>query len=488
MKKRVEKKEAISNKSIKNKKLITILIILLAIILIASAIIIYLQKTNIITGKVIEPLNVRITGESVQQTLCPDGQTINSYSYSCDSTLFNNQCPAGSNIASDKYCSENNRICCKTRVSGGGTNPQNPCPQGCLECRADGTCVYADPNDCFPACPQGQVCNRIGRPACYPRECNENSDCRQSSDGRQLVCDGGLCVYCKTDADCREGETCRQSDKRCVSPQPTPTNTECSGNIIENSITYSLSCSGTTRCINGEKINGRTGCGTVGLFFPRPKACCKIPILQPTEPTCPAGFAKSTADGTCEIPQDCPSDMQKCQLNKKAGFACCKKTAICGETNYGKDQSNWCNENENSCDKDTEILCKGNYANICCPKATTIDCGKYGFIIGIAYCKNNLNCNKKTPGYCMEGYCCDIGSDGKENTADDKEQCVKFYNVVGTKYLYSECQPITKESCKDGETYCPGILENKKRERCCPVRTQCKVMGNGYPYCYSPSV
>ncbi|MBI2628515.1 hypothetical protein HYW74_00335, partial [Candidatus Pacearchaeota archaeon] len=331
--------------SFKNKKLITILIILLAIVIIASAIIIYLQKTNIIIGNVIEPLTLRTTtGGNTEYTLCPDGQEIReidgkTYSYSCESTLFNNQCPAGSNIASDKYCSENNRICCKTRVSDGGTNPQNPCPQGCLECEADGTCVYADPNDCFPACPQGQVCNRIGRPTCSPRECNENSDCRRSSDGRQLVCDGGLCVYCKTDVDCRAGETCRQSDKRCVSPQPTPTNTQCSGstiigditytnlrcttssscrtssrfneikldafgviceptrfgrqriccgkkpaeptnpippptepnptdtqcsgNIIENGITYSLSCSQTTRCTSGQKIDGRTGCGTV---------------------------------------------------------------------------------------------------------------------------------------------------------------------------------------------------------------------------------
>ncbi|MBI2628603.1 M23 family metallopeptidase, partial [Candidatus Pacearchaeota archaeon] len=86
------------------------------------------------------------------------------------------------------------------------------------------------------------------------------------------------------------------------------------GNIIENGITYSLSCSQTTRCTSGQKIDGRTGCGTVGLFFPRPKACCKIPILQPTEPTCPAGFAKSAADETCVPPGGGGSENKKCVL------------------------------------------------------------------------------------------------------------------------------------------------------------------------------
>ncbi|MBI2628461.1 hypothetical protein HYW74_00060, partial [Candidatus Pacearchaeota archaeon] len=111
----------------KNKKLIYI-ILAIAIILFLIFILTNLNNFKIL-GKVIEPLNVGITGKNVQQTLCPDGQEIReidgkTYSYSCDSTLFNNQCPAGSNIASDKYCSENNRICCKTRVSDGGTNPQ----------------------------------------------------------------------------------------------------------------------------------------------------------------------------------------------------------------------------------------------------------------------------------------------------------------------------------------------------------------------------
>src|SRR3989344_4688077 len=108
------------NKSL-NKKLVY-LIILVAILVLAFILIIFNLIYPKILGKFIEPQVLRTLSGGSELTLCPDGQTkieaTGTYTYSCNLEITGGCSREFGEIKDEnKYCYEDNRICCKKRVS-----------------------------------------------------------------------------------------------------------------------------------------------------------------------------------------------------------------------------------------------------------------------------------------------------------------------------------------------------------------------------------
>ncbi|MBN2197170.1 MAG: hypothetical protein JW751_30475 [Polyangiaceae bacterium] len=142
----------------------------------------------------------------------------------CDANLFFRTTATGA-VASDGDLAIGELVLCAPRDANQNRVPDVVEPADCdrdEDCPGDGICVDGDcwipvgcrePADCEPdeTCRNG-VCVREGGDAC-----NDDADCAP------LICDGGTCRPCSTDADC-DGGRCAP-DGTCVAEDSPPAGT-----------------------------------------------------------------------------------------------------------------------------------------------------------------------------------------------------------------------------------------------------------------------
>ncbi len=150
---------------------------------------------------------------------CPDSQVCNTSTFQCVECNEDSQCPRG------ESCSNNQCSPCATNDSCAG-NSCNCCPNG-TRCAAptpgaSPSCVECASNsDCAP----GQQCDPLnGRCVDELPECNTaeacGPSCARCPGDRPFCLDGQVCVQCRTDLECGDGQFCLSGEcSACTTDQ-----------------------------------------------------------------------------------------------------------------------------------------------------------------------------------------------------------------------------------------------------------------------------
>ncbi|GEM_PF-4303212 len=492
----------VKNKSSSNKKL---LIVICVIILVLALIIIGLliKNKSSLTGEVISGNVIGITGDVVglppndcdRDSDCPRTEVCydssqGDYCVECYTTSFFNVegcnigeiCKKPSSDPYSWYCESTGggAICgngieetgeeCDDRNTVNGDGCSSSCQDeggqdctipGCLACSIHNgvpTCVYADPNDCYPACGNGQVCNYDARPPeCDDRECTiegSNQECPG-----ELICLGGMCKLCESNQDCMDGFYCENPGESDAFCKPMSNACKRGESICVSDTEYKKckfafsgykfgpikSCDTGNNCV--EEIAKKAKCipsTDIGCSYENPCPLGEICIGHQCQPKqecdyqnpCPEGWY--CGEGTCK-PLQC-NENKPCAL----GMICIPDVGCRPDPNAPKPH---CYDGLKNRDE-TGLDCGGKDCKECSPEEEEPECDF------LNQCPNLKECiNGKCVSPYPDGPTCFSGKNSECKNSGTYKYCID--NIC------SECNPKKNTKTASGYTLNPDCNLNK---------------------------
>lgn len=377
----------------------------------------------------------------------------------CVECIVNQNCGAGGTCNSNKECEYEESATCGNGVKEGSEQCDdgnlvdgdgctstcrneggNQCPPGCLQCNSQGQCTYADPDDCYPACQDGEVCNKEARPPqCIPKQCTQEHSSVECSG--ELICLGGLCKVCETNSDCGVGLYCKNKGTPDAQCRPVINLNECkSGDKKCVSDTEFQKCHAT---LLGYKWSKDKPCGTDEVCEEKTKNNAKCIPKQTTKPaSCSDGIKNQ---GEEDI--DCGGP--------------CKETKCEG-------QSDRCVEELNGYCQPVSSYCPGEYRVGQCPGSSNWRCcvtNDKETICGNGVPQGDEQCDD---GNNVDGDGCSsqcIREDGGECTLADRvgNKCAKYIDPVTRYASQFNLDPLFIFAIMKKESGCnPGLVYNEK--------------------------
>ncbi|MFP2910684.1 outer membrane exchange protein TraA family protein [Pyxidicoccus sp. 3LFB2] len=293
--------------------------------------------------------------ECTEDEHCPDSQVCDTDTNTCNECNEDSQCPKGE-ICSNHQCSP-----CATDDSCAG-NSCNCCPNGtqcaaltpgaspsCVQCTSDSQCAAGQKCDplngtCVDSVPE---CNTAD--ACGP-------GCAKCPGERPFCLDGEVCVQCRNDMECGDGQFCESgecaastTDRHCG-----PRGTACEGDtpfcLSDGSVQGSacVGCRDNADCGSGQCNPTTRTCDNAGAcavtcdegLVCNGSTCveCFADAHCPCGGTCDVSANTCTTSckdsGDCLGVQHCSADTQECERGRRkpgtkpqGGAFCCGTTA-----------------------------------------------------------------------------------------------------------------------------------------------------------------